>query len=226
MGLPRLVEAADSLSRSGGGDGVGVVAPEQGDPDRGPADPFPGRGDGQAGQVLARGVRAGGVAEGELEVDGGRAPDQLGGLVIADGPAEVVGPLDVDVQGDGHGLADGGDLGQGQVDGQVDRGRAQVLDQPGGRRVGDRQGDRDLDLQVAGQVPGAFQPAQDPELAVVGDEEAAHAEPAAPQDVLDAVGELVGAAQAAGHHPPGRGGGLDADVPGGPGAGEQAGPDV
>src|SRR5215211_3903290 len=207
---------------SGGRDGVGGVAAQQGQADGGPADALAGRGHGQAGQVLAGGVEAGGVADGELEVDRGRHPDQVGHLVVADGPAEVVGPLDVDVQGDGHDLADGRDLGQREVDGEVEGGGPEVLEQPGGGRVGDRQGDRDLDLEVGGQVAGALHPAQHPQQAAVGDQDAADPELAAPQDVLDPVDQLVGAAQAAGDDPAGRGGGLDADVPGGPRAGEQA----
>jgi hypothetical protein len=62
--------------------------------------------------VLAGGVEAGGVADGELEVDGGGDTDQVGGLVVADGATEVVGALDVDVQGGVDRLPDGGDLGQ------------------------------------------------------------------------------------------------------------------
>ena len=205
-----------------GGDGAGVVTPQHGHADGGPPDPLARRRDGQAGQVLAGWVDAGGVADGELEMDRRRDPDQLGRLVVADGAAEVVGAFDVDVQRDGHGLPDGGDLGQRQVDGKVDGGRAQVLQQPGGGRVGDRQGDRDLDLEVVRQVAGALHPAQHPELAGVGDQDAADAEGTAPEDVLHAVGELVGPAQAAGGDPPGRAGGLHADVPGGPGPDEQA----
>src|SRR5215217_6681437 len=146
-------------------------------------------------------------------MDRGRDPDQLRDLVVADRATEVVGAFHIDVERDLDRLPDGGDLGQREVDGKVEGGRAQVLQQPGGGRVGDRQGDRDLDLEVVRKVARAFHPAQHPQLAGVGDQDAAHAQPAATQDVLDAVDELVGAAEAPGHDAPGRGGGLHADVP-------------
>src|SRR4029453_12463890 len=108
---------------SGGRDRVRVVASQQGHADGGPPDPLAGRGDGRAGQVLAGRGEPGGGGDGELEGDRGGARDQLGHLVVAHAPAEVVGALHVDVQGDGDGLAAGGALGHGQVAGGVGGGR-------------------------------------------------------------------------------------------------------
>src|SRR5262249_7658408 len=160
-------------------DGSLGEAAQQRQADRRPPDPLAGGRDGDALQVVTGRVDARRVADRELQVDGRGDPYELGDLVVADRAAEVVRALDVDVQGSVDRLPDGGDLRQGEVRGQVDGGDAEVLQQPRRRRVGGGEGDRGLELQVRGQVAGALQLAEHPEVADVADEHTADPEFAA-----------------------------------------------
>src|SRR5438309_12067180 len=100
------------------------------------------------------GVDIGSVPDAELEVDGRGDPDQLGDVVKADEAAELGGRLDIDVEWDVDGGADGGDLRQRQVGRDVQRVRAQLDRDSGGERVGEREEDGDLRLHRRGQDAG------------------------------------------------------------------------
>src|SRR5207244_3756377 len=103
--------------------------------DTGAADALDGERDGGGLQVGAARVDVGRVAQSQLHVDGRRDAGEFRELVVADEAAEAVGGFDVDVERAFRGGADRGDLRQRQVDGDVDRARAQVLEHTDGGRV-------------------------------------------------------------------------------------------
>ncbi len=103
-------------------------------------------------EVEARRVDVGSVAQAELHVHRCRRPDHLRHLVEAYEPTLVVRDLDVDVQRSGARLPDLAQILDGQVGGDVDRGRAALLEQPSGGTVRTGQQDRRLEDEVGRQV--------------------------------------------------------------------------
>ena len=93
--------------------GLRVVGLDQVGRDAGPADAFPGQGDGGGIDVGFAGVDVGGVAEAQLDIDGGEQPDEFGNLEVAHEPPEIVGSLHVEIQRQGDCLPDGGQLAAG-----------------------------------------------------------------------------------------------------------------
>ena len=69
-----------------------------------------------------------GIAQAQLHVDRRGDADDLGQLVIADEAAEAVWSLDIQVERQARSTADGGELRQRQVDGQIERPRTQALE--------------------------------------------------------------------------------------------------
>src|SRR5437868_1176418 len=99
-------------------------------------------------------VDIGSVPDAELEIDRRGDPDQLRDLVKADEAAELGGRLDIDVEWDVDGRADGGDLRQRQVGRDIQRVCAELDRDPGGERVREREEDGDLRLHRRGQDAG------------------------------------------------------------------------
>ena len=74
-------------------------------------------------------------------------------------------------------------------------GGAEILQDARRGRIGGGQRDRDLQHEVGGQVARRFHPSKDHQLAHVGDQHGAESELDRVPHVLDAVDELVDAAE-------------------------------
>ena len=172
-------------------------------------------------EVQAARVQRPGVAQPELDVHRRCHRDQVRRLVAADDAAHRVGRLDVQVDRQRADRPHLGDLAERQVGRHVDGRGAEALQHAERQRIRRRQDGRDLPDDRGGQLPGRLHLAHQLQQSGIGDEEAADSLLGRPQDVLDRVPELPGAAQAAGEHPALRGRGRAADVPLLPRADEQ-----
>ena len=164
-----------------------------------PADALDGQPDREVAQVGAGRIDVGRVAEAELHVHGRRSADQLGHLVEADEAALVVRHLDVDVERRRAGAAELTQLLDGEIGGDVDRPRAELLERA--RRLGVRAGKehRRLQHEVRRQVARALQLTEPREHADVGDQEGANPQRDAPLRFGDAPLHARGAAGDATH---------------------------
>src|SRR5579883_179965 len=105
--------------------------------------------------MLADRVDIGRVAQAKLEIDGCSDTHQFGNFVEADEAAQIVRDLHVDIQGDVYRLANGGDLCQREVGGNVKGIGAQLLHQANGSRVGGSHHHAYFELHVLRQHSGA-----------------------------------------------------------------------
>jgi hypothetical protein len=141
--------------------------------------------------VSAGGIDVRGVPETELHVDGRRDPDQLGDLVQTNEAADVVRSLDVDVERTVDRRTDRRDLRERKVGGEVDRARAELLEDARGGRVRRREHDGDLHLHVCGELARLLHGRGGREHPDVGDQDAAEPVVRGAADVVQARDHLL-----------------------------------
>src|SRR5206468_8970015 len=91
---------------------VGCIAPEQTEADGGAADTLARERQDGGFEVLTARIDPGRIAQAELEIDRSGDAHELADLVMADGSAEIVGRLDVEVDGGVDRLSNRGNLRQ------------------------------------------------------------------------------------------------------------------
>ena len=153
-----------------------------------------------AGVVLGA-VPAVGLGHGTagLEVDGSCDPDHLGDLVVTDETSGGFGVLCVDVDGAVHCLAHGGKHLELDIADGIDGVRAEYLEHLCGAGVAMSGMGGNLEMAVLRDLACLAHLVQDPQAALVIDEEASTAEPGGALDVFDSPDDLFLSAQAVTH---------------------------
>ena len=147
--------------------------------------------------------------------DRGGDADQLGDLVQTDEAADVVGRLDVDIERDVHRCTDCGDLGEAQIGREVDRARAETLQDPRGGGVRRRQHHRHLGLHLLGEQAYSSRVRERGEDADVRDQDAAKAVSCGSTRVVESGDDLLLAPCGRRENAAGRGARRRRRVPGG-----------